>query len=68
MRRHCACSEHAPGFILERGGPDRDFEPVVISEPTSHGPNITRQRSLTGLYYCTSCGAVVFVPEEKRDG
>lgn len=60
MKRRCACAKIET--LLGTMPGEREFERIIVPRPDL-GKNI--YQNIFGLWYCTNCGAVIFVPEEK---
>ena len=61
MKRRCPCAQIETLIGLMPG--EREFTRVGT---TTHIDDTTSMfEGLLGLWYCTNCGVVVFIPEEK---
>ncbi len=63
MKRRCPCAQIETLIGLMPG--EREFERITVPWP-GLGPNTVED--MLDLWYCTSCGTVVFIPEEKAVG
>ncbi len=64
MKRRCPCAQIETLIGLMPG--EREFERVTRRVDGGSRQGIVEGTKIVpGLWYCTSCGTVVFIPEEK---